>query len=608
MPAVSDYSPLDRAYTESIGFTPKRPTLEDPIVPIEQIGQTVPEQDPATGANILQNVQAAIRRGAGNIQLVMSTSPDSAIGGRFKAYGPEVREEIRTVLEVNKVKMSSIELPTAISNLSGFDPQQNVFSDERRERDMQEVRDAIKFAAEVAGGGGVDVLSWEYERNLSDAPWNKDKEGNTIFKSPGGPEHEHVQIVNSVTGRISTIRKGEPVFLAFDPKTFDPSIPEDQWISKFVNLDAEGLPKVQPWKWEDFVAVTKRTQTDPDKQDPIQLFIMLQQNSQIASTEGYARHYARIVNELNRQIDDMTAKGAPEEDIKKLRKERDGELQVVTGQRQQAESMRKERERMTSVGTYALDRTTKSYAEAGIAAMTETHNRKLQGNPIHVGPELGWPTFYGSHPDEFINVIKKSRKQMVDMLTSPERKENRMDHATAEDEARRHIKGVLDTSHLGMFFQTFMPNEPDFEKRTREFNKWFMEQINHIADVNAKDEILGNVQLVNSMSGAHGHLPPGQGIFPVVEAGKVLVERGKYKGYLTSEGHEEEKFQAGRILIDTWKSFNPNIMSSTGYSAGGARWTDVHQSYFGRPYSPMFVVGDYSPSQEFRLWSEVPLE
>ena len=211
MPAVSDYSPLDRAYSEAVPYSAKPRKLEDPIIPINMLGQTVPEQDPS-GGNIIQNVQAAIRRGAGNIQLVMTTSPEAAIGGRFKAYGHEVREELKEILLANDVKMSGIELPTAISNLSGFNRQQGAFSEETRERDIAEVRDAIRFAADVAGGGGVDILSWEFDRNFSDAKWNRDKSGKMIFEPAGGEkgvEKEVVQIVDTVTGRVSAIRKGE---------------------------------------------------------------------------------------------------------------------------------------------------------------------------------------------------------------------------------------------------------------------------------------------------------------------------------------------------------------------------------------------------------------
>ena len=91
---TSYQSPMDRQYYAPQSFDdpgasmsgPAVPNIEDPLIPLNELGETVVEKDPRTGANILQNVTAAIRAGAGNIQLTMSTPPDQAIGGRSKAY------------------------------------------------------------------------------------------------------------------------------------------------------------------------------------------------------------------------------------------------------------------------------------------------------------------------------------------------------------------------------------------------------------------------------------------------------------------------------------------------------------------------------------------
>jgi hypothetical protein len=271
--------------------------------------------------------------------------------------------------------------------------------------------------------------------------------------------------------------------------------------------------------------------------------------------------------------------------------------------------LKKQMERITPIENYALERAFKSYAELGIAAMEETHNRGLENNPLHVGPELGWPTYYGSHPREFIELIRGAREEMVKRLLQ----EPDMTEEIAREEAKKHIKGELDTSHLGMMFEHFMPNEKNQETRLQEFNKWFLAEIDNLAEVNAKEGILGGIQLVNSMTGGHAHLPPSQGIFPVIEAAKILSEKGKFDGFMTSEGHEEEKFNSGRIIFDTWAHLAGNIMApsymgGTGGGGIGGRWMSPQNSYFGRAYSPMQMFGEYVPNQEFRLWSEVPLE
>ena len=151
--------------------------IEEPIIPINELGETVVETDPRTGANILQNIEASIRRGTSKMQLIWTTPSHSAIGGRPKAYGKEVREAIREVVEANEVEITGFEMPTSTnSNLSGFNPQNGQLSEEKRRMDLREIKDAIDFAAEVAGGGGIDIWSQEFNRTITDSEYiNKDK-------------------------------------------------------------------------------------------------------------------------------------------------------------------------------------------------------------------------------------------------------------------------------------------------------------------------------------------------------------------------------------------------------------------------------------------------
>jgi len=89
---------------------------------------------------------------------------------------------------------------------------------------------------------------------------------------------------------------------------------------------------------------------------------------------------------------------------------------------------------------------------------------------------------------------------------------------------------------------------------------------------------------------------------------EILREKGGFSGYITSEGHEEEKFGEGRILMKTWQHFNAPITSTYGHGMPIRRWGDIREAYFGRTYSPLYMFGAYAPSNEFKLWSEIPLE
>jgi len=262
--------------------------------------------------------------------------------------------------------------------------------------------------------------------------------------------------------------------------------------------------------------------------------------------------------------------------------------------------------------------------------------RGTMKKPIHVGPEIGWPGYFGSHPDEFIDLVKKSRDQMKSMLThkytDPDGKltnregemiegkyvdnkrndffDPKIRSDQAKEMAEKHIKGLFDTGHMGMWLQHFKPKIDSStgileteEKRIKRFkDEFYIPAVKKIADAN----IIGGLQLVDSMSAAHGHLPPGEGIFPVFETAKIFKEKG-FSGFMVSEGHEEEKFGEGRIRMKTWQ--NAGAPVGAGYFSGAPmQWRSVAQGYFGRNYSPLFMFGGYAPSNEFKLWSEVPLE
>ena len=113
------------------------------------------------------------------------------------------------------------------------------------------------------------------------------------------------------------------------------------------------------------------------------------------------------------------------------------------------------------------------------------------------------------------------------------------------------------------------------------------------------------------MGSGHSHLPAGQGIWPVVDAIKYLKETG-YDGMIVSEGFGEEGFGPGRQLTETWKAFGSPIYSTRfsqhAFGGGGPSWGQVQHSYFGENQPPFYIFGAYSPSNEWTLWSQVPLE
>ncbi|MFT4297745.1 MAG: hypothetical protein ACMXX5_00985 [Candidatus Woesearchaeota archaeon] len=319
----------------------------------------------------------------------------------------------------------------------------------------------------------------------------------------------------------------------------------------------------------------------------------------------------------------------------------------------QADSLKDTLEHVKPIANFAKEQSSKSMAEAAIHAWHKTHEGKQKGNvdrditltPENIFPEMG----YGSHPEELKEMVMDAREKMVEFLTSKKIKDphNRLtvvkdpetgemneqilevdnpwyNSSVSKEEARKlaenHIKANLDTQHLGMWGKHFQPKylkdqsrmETPEETKGR-FMVWYDKQVRMLAD----EGIIGEVHIVDGYaSGGHTHLPAGEGELNVVDTVKYLKKKG-FKGVLISEGHGEESWGHGRIMTKAWEAFGSPVFSrgyfGAGSGAGGGpgapiRWTDIENSYFQKKQGPYFVFGGYSPSNDWTLWSEVPLE
>jgi len=605
------YTPMDQQYHHEIQHADKRTDIEKPIFPISSLGITVPEADPSgRSRNIVEGIDAAFKAGAGNIQLVMQVPGQvQPIGGGPKAYGEEVREAIRELQKAAGAKITGVELPTSINNLSGFSPQQNVFSDEQRQVALAEVRDSIKFIGDIAGGGGVDIVSFEFPRNFSDATWaNNESEALHKKEKDLFRQREEQFAVDTETGRVSPIDKKQTYYLHKDPETF------------------KDTKEIKEWKWKDFERWGEEKDIPPEK-----LLLNQQLDAEIKRLSREAAAAEEQSFSARRQLRGF--EGKKDEDLTEDEREAKGIYEKLKDRadlmsqsfEEQTKRMEASRERSVPIADYGLKQSTEAYGEAGIWAMQESQKNQFvqrgKGS-VHVGPEIGWPTYYGSHPREWVELIKKSRGEMVNRLTKKEiedpftheKIENPyfdpdISKKEAEELAKMHIKGELDTGHLGMWLQNFRP-ELSWDKRVSEFKKWFKDQMEYLAEENKEHDIIGGIQAVDSATGAHGHLPPGQGVLgkDIVDYMKILKEKGNYKGEITSEGHEEEKFGQGRILTKTWETFGAPI--SLGYLHGRPAPTfgDLRHAYSQIAYGTTGIFQSYVPSNDFTLWSQVPLE
>lgn len=278
--------------------------------------------------------------------------------------------------------------------------------------------------------------------------------------------------------------------------------------------------------------------------------------------------------------------------IDRIRKEVQSHQRMVTGQLESAKEQEEVAEHISSMRKYALEKATNSYAEAGLYAMQAT---KEKDKPLFITLENISPEQYGGHPRELKELIMQSREKMAERLQG-------MGHSNSEAKslAEKHIKATLDTGHLTTWRKYYTGSD-------KEFKSWLTTEVEDLA----KSGIIGNVHISDNFGYHDSHLAPGQGISPVKELISILKKHG-YKNAITAEVGAEATtdLSAFHGLMKTWRYFGSPIYGAFEPSppVSGRSWTDVQYSYFGRTYPPYFIFGAYAPTNEWTLWSGIPLE
>ncbi len=649
---------------------------QEPLLDTDQIGQTVAEGR-AGGGTFIESAQAAIRKGAGSLELSASAvGSEPSVG--VASYGVDKRQELREIARANEVNIASVHTPTQVGNLSGFAGPEKGFVDEQREAFVNEVKQAVNFAADVTGGGAVVVHTGEFQRPMSEQTWAYDDYGRLMFKHyHEEPERAVMRLVDDRTGKVITeVRKNQDVFRPVwhtadhDYSYTDEKTGQNVYVRKGDYIDyenrkldiekrvpnydyEEGKFKARKMTWDDFVEEAKE-RNEKKAQDlgrplgpdeivkPEEAFLRATIENQAAQARGWALYHMRMFDErvktLNKlkeaykhykKLEEATPEEerwklmkpgssisyaisqlglAPrqdklpsqilEEEIRETRHDLEHTYQGSATYEQQAEEQMNMLEHARPVERYAIEKSTDSYAEAGIYAMEQTQARKLE-KPVFIAAEQVFPEMgYGSHPEEIIELIQKSRDKMADRLI----KERGLSKEEARKKAADHLKMTLDTEHVGLWKRYFQKkpgeNEEQFNKR---FNSWYMEQVKKMEQAG----IIGHIHLADGFGYGHANLPVGHGDMPITDAVAYLKKRG-YTGAYLSEGYGD----ATRMLREAWKSFGSPIYGAQGPVRPGApdRWSDVQHSYFGRNQPPYYVFGTYSPSNDWQLWTQVPLE
>jgi len=269
------------------------------------------------------------------------------------------------------------------------------------------------------------------------------------------------------------------------------------------------------------------------------------------------------------------------------------------------------------------------YAEAGVHALRRTRD---PNNPVTVAVEHIFPERFGGHLEELKWIIKKSRESMVDLLTQPEieygaslapeeidEKKLRegykqpnpyymgVSREEAEKLAARHIKATLDTGHINLW-RKYWQDDPRKTKEQNDegFKKWVLAQVESLA----KEGMVGNVHLADNYGYHDDHLAPGQGNSPIREIMAILKKHGYEKAVTVEPGADASTDLSDfHGLMKTWKFFGSPVYGM-GFRGGGVpqTWGDVQYSFFGQNKPPYYIFGAYAPSNDWTLWSAVPLE
>ncbi len=330
----------------------------------------------------------------------------------------------------------------------------------------------------------------------------------------------------------------------------------------------------------------------------------------------------------------------PLEVLKEARNEAEKRLefarQASASQEQQAKDTKETKMNLITPIKRLEQHGVRMYAEAAIHAMQKT---KDPNNPVVVAIENLFPERFGGHLEELKWIIKKSRDRMVEMLTSPkiqlgvsrmptEMSETKLNDAMmpgaktmlqenpfysnmgreeAEKLAERHIKATLDTGHMNMW-KKFWQDDPKLnrEQNDSKFKKWYLNQVESLA----KENMIGNVHLADNFGYQDEHLSPGQGNAPIKEAVAILKKYGYDKAFTVEPGADATTDLSDfHGLMKTWRHFgSPMYGMGMGSPQIPQNWTDVQYSYFGQNKPPYFVFGPYAPSNDWTLWSAVPME
>ena len=307
--------------------------------------------------------------------------------------------------------------------------------------------------------------------------------------------------------------------------------------------------------------------------------------------------------------------------------------QASSSQEQQALDTAETRAHIVEPIKYIEKHSIRGYSEAAIHAMDRSED---PDNPVVVTMENIFPEKFGGHPEELKWLITKARESFIQLITKPKyivtgEEAGEKQYEVADDEGRlklnetinpfykegvstaeaeklaeKHIKATLDTGHANMWKKFWQPKQGQTpEQNDKDFQTWYLKQIESLA----KDKMVGNVHLTDNFGYQDDHLAPGQGNVPIKEVVAMLKKHGYDKAITVEPGADASTDVSDfHGLMKTWKHFGSPVYGVGMRTGAQQNWSDVQYSYFGQNQPPHYLFGGYAPSNDWTLWSAVPME
>ena len=606
-------------------------------------------------------LQVVARSGASAVEF--SFNKEGVPGVGFESYGRTVRRELKEIAKANKVRITSVHVPTEIQNISGFGSRG--FDDSLREAQVVEVKKAIDFAADM-GGSAVVVHSGEFSRAISEQPWNKEQ---LFMAFKEEPERAVFPLVDRRSGQVvQLVRKNDRVSRAVWNKHEGRQAYRDKKGNMVVSgdyIDYEGnnvgkearIPKydrqqgrfvIEDACWGDFVRLAGEMNEEfRDKHGrlpvgdeivtPEEAQFSEASESQIKIALGYVAYYSqqyeknrerrKVLGKVQEFYDGLEA-NMPEDDKWRIMI-KDPMIGGVVGQlipsfsRMPSEVLRESikeiEEAIQSTHKLAVgqEETARKYERMKKQTVSAKKYALIQFRKSIV--ELGLHAMDATtnrklQLDVFVaieNMFPETGygshpEELADLILMGRNalaehliKYRKMLATEAREKARLHVRATLDTQHLGMWRKNYV------DKPGATYWQKVMEfdewYMTQVKKLWAK-RIIGHVHVVDSFGMGHVHLAAGQGMIPVIRAIDYLRKNG-YSGAIISEAYGENVYGAGRQLTETWKSLECTIDAES-----GKKWKDIYKEHFGKELPSNYYPGKYAPSTDWDLWSGTPLE